>query len=482
MDPDLKCQLEAELAALASGSARKNSTNSEYGTKIATWWRPYAEQHGLPASFGPGTEPLGVAELLGLIAACATGETRRRPYAEGGPSPLGISSLEGLLAALRAAHLDSGLVWRGDDPAVRSSVAGYRRLWAKPPLRAMPMTLSQLAAMFDGESLGTTPTASVRNWEVRAVALALGVRLATAAAIMPEHVTVSGGTVHVRTSEGRFKPRCLAEGHPDAAVRAACGHCIVQTWASTGRQALTASQLANVRLGTAQLAQHLRHGRFEGDRLGAASGDLWTRVALGVAPDVATWLTMRSIILPMSAVGLRLDDMDKLRWCDVELGTRHVALQVVGKREAGDSPAHFVLKASGGRLCPVSAMRAYNGWVSAFHASRDMWVLTNRGKSQQRYPILGRQPGTDALHQSIRKWLVMNGVAMPDGGSQVRRHLTPHSSRRGFAQQARAEGSDVLSIQAALRHARPSTTQPYLETAASPDAAPSTVLALIAEK
>lgn len=72
--------------------------------------------------------------------------------------------------------------------------------------------------------------------------------------------------------------------------------------------------------------------------------------------------------------------------------------------------------------------------------------------------------GSRALYQSVRIWLLDQGLAVEPQGHQ-RQTITPHSARHGFAQSAQAAGASLEDISTAMRHVRPDTTAGYVRGA-----------------
>lgn len=488
MDPDLQARVNAELELLKTGVNRAESTARTYADHLAAWWAPYARANDLPVY--PSTDephPLTAPQIARFVVACATGDVRRgtrdgTQATKRSGKPLSAPSLDGVLAALRAAHLDAGLAWHGGDTHVRELVAGYRTVHATRAIRAAPMRLDHVATMFGSLPPEPARDAWVRDARARAIAVALDVSIKALAKLDPAHVTWSPTRVDVDSSDGDRSAQCLRAVIDDAIAASACGHCVLGAWITDPepRPLIDVADIVRIRAQWALAARRLARASFTGDRLHVDNDDPWTRVALGLTPSAAQWLRVRAALVPMRATGLRLDDIDGLTCSDVRFGDSTVTISIVGKSESPARPHVVVLTATGNALCPVRAMASYDQWVRTYLPTRAAFVVPTRGKGALRHPVdPPRGPGR-ALYQAVRLWLLEQGVALDDHDAGLRTSLTPHSPRRAFAQQAKADGHREDEIQGALRHTRLGTTGKYLQDAPG-DGAPAQILRALAK-
>ena len=486
MDPDLQALVNAELERLKTGVARAESTAHTYAEHLAAWWGPYARANGLPQyDATEDVHPLSVPQIARFVLACAAGDIRRGTRdgaraAERVGAPLSVPSFEGVLAALRAVHLDAGLVWHGDDTHVRELVAGYRTVHGARAVQAAPMSLDHVARMFATYSLEPAGDPWVRDARARAVAVALGLSIRALAALDPTQVTWSPARVNVKFGDEDRSAPCLRTVIDDTITASACGHCTLGSWLTdpAPEPLVDVRDIVRIRAQWALAARRLARANFTGDRLHVEDGDSWTRLALGLTPDAARWLRMRAALLPMRAVGLRLDDIDDLTCTDVHFRDDTATLSIVGKGETSARPYTVVLTSTGDPLCPVEAMASYDRWVRTYLPTRRFFMVPTRGKGALRHPVeVPHGPGR-ALYQAVRTWLVEQDITLDENGAGLRETLTPHSARRAFAQQAKAEGHREDAIQKALRHKRPGTTTPYLQDNADDSAAAQVLQAL----
>lgn len=478
MDPDLEERLAQRMLDLASSRRITDSSAKVYSEKLHAWWRPYATTRDLPCEFGGAdARPLTAPELMALIGAASTGVVRRltrEGARERDGEPLSVPSLDGLFAALRDAHLRAGLDWRGNDALVREVRLGYARAHGVAQHKAKEMKLDDVVAMFGSlTSAPLTPTTSEAR--ARSVALALGLPVRDLPAVAPEAVTVHPTEAVVRVRGRCVSIPCLRSVVADDLVaEAACAHCALRDWLDVGapHALLPAANVDSFVRRMSRWVVHVPGARLDGGVLTADAGDPWTMVALGLPLAAQEWVRARAVLLPMRVVGLRLDDIDGLTPRDVRIEEDHVTLSVVGKTESAARPYAVTLDATWDALCPVTAVRTYEAWVRAHGCAPDrpQWMLPLRGKAAFRYPTDVPVSGDGrALYQSIRLWLAEQGAG-----------LTPHSARRGFATQARADGYETSEIQHAMRHKRISTTLGYVD--GTDDGAARRVLDAIAEE
>lgn len=477
MDPELEALLGQELREQDAGGALTGSSVACYAEKLAAWWRSYAEPRGLPQVFGGASgRSLAPGELVTLIGAAHTGDLRRLTREGDGRDrtgePLAVSSLGGLFAALRHAHERAGLAWHGHAPEVVELRRAYGRAHLQAPRKAAAMAAEHAVALF-----GCPPHApldpDVAATRARAIALALGVPLRDLPKLTPEAVVVSGRDAVVTLSGRTVTVPCLRSVVGDAVAAVACPHCALGDWVAHVDELGPLLRPGDVRSFQACVRGWVRRVpglRFTGDVLTSVSGDPWTTVAAGLPPAAQAWLRARAVLLPMRAVGLRLDDIDGLRTGDVHITEEIVTFSVTGKGEHAGTSFAVTLEATGDAMCPVRAVNSYERWVRAHgcDADRSRWVVPLRGKAPNQYPVQADVPdGSRALYQSIRLWLVEHSRAFFTDDGTDWTHLTPHSARRGYAAQAQAEGYAELDVQDALRHKRLGTTLDYLEDAAA---------------
>lgn len=490
MDAELQAKVDAELTSLARGGSRGARTEKTYAQYIAGSWAPYARTNALPEDVtAGGSRPLAGTEIARFIAACAVGDTRRGTRdgaraTERAGTALSVATLEVVLSALRARHVDAGLVWNGSSPQVRGLVAGYRRTHGAPKVKAAPMTVEQVSTMFAQCNPVTIDGLRVREAHVRAVAVALRLPLVDLARLDPSQVRWEPTRVIVNSGAKTIETQCLRTEVNDVVAEAACGHCILGAWTASAcpPPLIHRADIGRLRRLSATAAGRLGLARFVNDHLTVRGGDVWTTIALGLPAEVARWLRMRAALLPMRAVGLRLDDLDGLGTSGVAFRAGNVTLSVVGKTESVAQPHVVVLEATGDALCPVAAMRHYDAWTRAFLPARTAFLVPLRGQGDTYYPVdVTPGPGR-ALYQSVREWLLRQGLELAgEATPRLRANLTPHSARRGFAGQAKAEGHREDAIQEALRHSRAGTTAGYLDGEIGSESVAGQVLNAIAD-
>lgn len=472
MDAALHRRLLATTEQLRAHPIPKaQSTEATYADKLRDNWSHYALQHDLPTTFTPTTTPLTTEQIFAFIVASKRGTTRRHTRdgaqrAEREHQSLAPATLDGVLAALRHTHQSNGLTWAGSDTRIRDAVRAYGNTSDHIVTQAAPMTPQHLARIF-----GTTPTSNTvgtKRARDRAIALALNLPLAALPTIDPDSVTTTATRVEVTLPSGETRTApCLLTHCSDPIAAAACAHCLLRTWSQTNHPAplIDTRDLTAFRASTKRAAAHLPLANLNSDHLTVTDDDLWTTIALGLSPECVHWLRMRAVLLPMFVTGLRLDDIDNL-------GTQHVALthnatlSIVGKTEPATRPHIVTLTPETGPLCPVSAMRNYDTWVRAYLHNRDTWTPALRGKHAPHPVDTTRPPDSRALYQAARLWLLEQGIDI-DHTPGTRTTLTPHSARRGFAQEAEAKGNPTDDISQAMRHKRPDTTQKYLTRTAT---------------
>lgn len=486
MDPDLQALVTAELERLKTGANRAESTARTYAEHLAAWWNPYARANDLPEYANTeDPRPLTAPQIARFVVACAAGDVRRGTRdgartTKRSKKPLGVASLEGVLAALRAVHLDAGLAWSGNDTHVRELVAGYRTVHGARKIHAAPMSLDHIAAMFANVPPEPANDPWVRDARARAVALALDLPIRALATLDPAHLTWSPTRVSVRSGEGDRSAQCLRTLIDDDIAASACGHCVLGSWITDPEPEplIDVSDVARIRAQWALAARRLTRASFTADRLHVDDDDPWTRVALGLTPGTTRWLRVRAALVPMRAVGLRLDDLDDLTCSDVRIADTTITISIVGKGETAARPHVVVLGATGDALCPVTAMVSYDRWVRTYLPTRTFFMVPTRGKGALRHPVDPPHGPGRALYQAVRLWILEQDCEPDQTGAGLRTTLTPHSARRAFAQQAKAEGHREDAIQGALRHSRADTTAEYLDDTADTSAAAQLLQAL----
>lgn len=474
MDPDLYRLTQATADELrARPSALKTSSEREYASKLHAYWIPYAQTNSLPIDFAAhDARAITAEELSAFIVASKLGRTRS--HTRDGDQhrtrlgkPLAPITLEGVLAALRIEHRSAGLPWAGDQDRIKDLRRGYVRTASHTTISAAPLTRSHLQYLFQSKPTAATPNPSTVHAHARAVAVALKIPLSHLTRLNPSSILSSDRSVIVADiGNGPTTTRCLRERVDDPVAGAACGHCHIRAWLREAPDApyLLPREIDSLRHATRRLARRLPRAHFARDRVTVEDDHLWTRIALGLDHTAAHWMRMRAALLPMFAVGLRLDDMDGLHDSDVAFHSENVTISVVGKTEDAARPRRFTLVPEGGPMCPVAAMRNYDEWTRAYLASRTRWTPPLIGEFCSRPVDAAGAPGSRALYQATRIWLLNSGVIVTDLDARTRRTLTPHSARQGFASQAQADGFRDDDISEAMRHSRiDTTTKNYLD-------------------
>ena len=142
--------------------------------------------------------------------------------------------------------------------------------------------------------------------------------------------------------------------------------------------------------------------------------------------------THRVQFLLMGDAGLRVTEVCELRWADIDVRKKVVAVDSLKKREGSEKV----------RKIPMSA-RLYEAFTV---------MVSKRGKVAGF--VFG---GTTAIGRgAINKWLKELCAKHPDLP-----HIHPHMLRHTFATNLRVQGAEIADIQNALGHERVDTTMIY---------------------
>lgn len=465
------------LEDLEHGRPLAPLTTIAYHNAIASWWSLFAEARGLPSDITELASPVAKDDLADLIAMARTGELRRnnragRRAAELEGRPLAPNTLDGLMSALRNAHLRAGLHWAGDDADIRGLIAGYKRAVEHRPTRARTVATREMRALFEVAPQGPVQAAGLAR--VRAAASQLGISITRAAAITPADITWDQDRIIVDCAGTKRQATCLGTQLQDPLVGATCAHCLLGAWAASAPPG--APLLEPGRTAAAQRSARRLHNTVAAGRVGFRNGiielddhadRLWSLVAIAATPALAAWLRARAMMLPMLAVGLRCDDLDTAPRRLQRLATDKATLTVFPKGLEG-APRDITLVATGGPLCPVSALWTYDKWASVFLPHRRHMFVPSRGQMTPRAAEVHRPDGSRATYQFLRIWLLEHCQRVEETEPGVRQLVTPHSARRTFAQNAAAAGYDVAEIQQSMGHTKVTTTENYLERHTDP--------------
>lgn len=142
------------------------------------------------------------------------------------------------------------------------------------------------------------------------------------------------------------------------------------------------------------------------------------------------WQRNRRAIFVMFYAGLRLAEMARLRWADVDLDEGEIIVTTVAAKNGNERilPIHLALDAELRRV-PVAERRGY---------------------------VVGHPNGAPLSLRSVEKicgkWLRNRAM-----------HVSAHQLRHSFATQMLKNGADIRTIQDLLGHASLATTQRYLD-------------------
>jgi len=470
MDTERATRVTAALDHLTGLGPRAPLTNDTYTSNIRANWEPYARQHGLPVNFtGPGARALTLDEVKAFTGALAAGTAPKAHTKNVKAGALSPPRFEGLLSALRRAHRQGGLTWVGDiyPDELAALRAGYRRMHGTPPKKAKPMGKDHLGDLFD-----TVPDEpndlDLAGCVARALSVQTHLPLGTAAKLTPASVVIAqdGALLHERS--GDHEVPCTAWGVVDPVARASCAHCLLTQWvrhtSDPQQRLLGNARLHLVRNRARELAGHVQGASLDGDVLrveGTPSSPqqhalIWSRAT-------ARWVRTRAAVLIARAIALRLDDLEHLDLVKVRWAGNTVTLNPLRKNDPGDGTP-FPLTATGTARCPVNALRVYDDWVRVFLLDRKLlFTAVHRGGGVA-YPVeWDDRPTKRYLYHDTRLDLIRYGGTEAGDALHVLDHLTPHSARRGWAAQARAEGLSDVQIQAGLGHVKASTTYGYLD-------------------
>ena len=152
------------------------------------------------------------------------------------------------------------------------------------------------------------------------------------------------------------------------------------------------------------------------------------------AEDPATKLAKRdrTMLELLYGSGLRVSELTGLRWRDIDLSNRTVA--VVGK---GDKA----------RRCPLGKQSI---------AALRVWRENRANDGPDAFVFPGRKPGTGVRTRTVQKRLKDLGVRLLGDST-----LNPHLLRHSFATHLLGSSGDLRSVQELLGHSNISTTQIY---------------------
>lgn len=142
------------------------------------------------------------------------------------------------------------------------------------------------------------------------------------------------------------------------------------------------------------------------------------------------WQRNRRAILLMFYAGLRLAEMARVRWADIDLDEGEIMVTSVAAKNGNERilPIHLVLDAELRRVPPA----------------------------QRRGYVVGHPDGRALSLRSVEKicgvWLRRRGLT-----------ISAHQLRHSFASQMLKHGADLRTIQALLGHTSVATTQRYLD-------------------
>lgn len=471
MNPELERLLQDTIRDLNSNpSTITASSSSTYADKVRANWKPYAQAHDLPTDFtDESARALTADEIIGFMIASRLGDTRShnrdgQHYGARLGKALAPSTLEGALAALRDAHLKAHLAWPGDDPRIKEIRRSYRATSTHTETSATPLTRDHLHQLFSTTSRRSATDKGTVHARARATALALKIPVTKLPMIEAKGVHISGTSATVRIAG--IEPRttqCLRTRIDDPIASAACAHCQLRMWLQNAPDTtyVPRHEIASVRQAAKILVSRLEFAHYEHNHIAIDDEDLWTTIALGLDRASGIWMRMRAALLPMWAAGLRLSDIEHLHRDQIAFAGQNVTMSIVGKTEDASRPHVITLTPEGGPMCPVAAMRHYDAWTSAFLPQRTRWTPPLRGTTSSSPSDVAGAPGSRALYQQARLWLLESGIEI-GLDAYTRPTLTPHSARHGFAQQAEADGIPLEQTSEAMRHTRQDTTEEYL--------------------
>lgn len=152
-------------------------------------------------------------------------------------------------------------------------------------------------------------------------------------------------------------------------------------------------------------------------------------------------VTHRCQFLLMGDAGLRVTEVCELRWTDIDVRKKVVAVDSLKKREGKELV----------RKIPMSA-RLYESFAAmvAKKGKADGWVFPSSRK-----PPKGK-PQESITRAAVNKWMRELSGDHPDIP-----HLHPHMLRHTFATLLRVNGAEIADIQNLLGHDRVDTTMIY---------------------
>ncbi len=144
----------------------------------------------------------------------------------------------------------------------------------------------------------------------------------------------------------------------------------------------------------------------------------------------------RLALLLMFEAGLRVSEAIGLRWSDVNLEARTISVPGKGHKR---------------RLLPIVSERLYERLLQASRVgTRPQWpvVWTDHASREHDQPL-----AAESVRRSLRA---------AQQTARIKRKLTPHNFRHGFAARVAKAGINAKFIQQALGHASLATTDDYL--------------------